>query len=291
MRRYKLAIHILVIFSIFNFVPVLAAPIAAQEVREACAADVADEGEDVIVVSKKRAEEDQDPWSGYHGLRQASPDSGSMSVQLSSSSQHPRMLPSTSNDASGVHQETTIPIQLPSSASGGTELTNTNPIQLMSSASGGTELPGHNTEPHFNLLTPDHEKSMSTNEIGPATPYESESESESAPSESSGEIRSKSLSKVHQWNQDVENFKSQRKVPPPRNDWQHEFQAQSKPQPKSVWGKLTSKSKKAFKKLASVTKGMFREMVDNPKLQIRISVTANDAVNAAERELQGTDQH
>ncbi|KAF8491595.1 hypothetical protein F5888DRAFT_1735144, partial [Russula emetica] len=120
MRRYKLAVHILAILSVFNFVPVLAAPISVQEAREACA-DVADGGEDVIIVSGKRAEEGQGTWSGYHGLTQASPGS-SMSVQLSTLSQDPPGSPSTSDHASGVHQETTSPIQLPSSSSGGTKL-------------------------------------------------------------------------------------------------------------------------------------------------------------------------
>ena len=120
MRRYKLAIHILVILSVFNLVPVLAAPVAVQEVREACA-DVADGGEGVIIVPGKRAEEGQDP------LTQASPG------QLSTSSPDPPGLPSTSDYASGVHQETTNPIQLPSSVSG--------EIQRPPCASGGTDLP------------------------------------------------------------------------------------------------------------------------------------------------------
>jgi hypothetical protein len=53
MRRYKLVANILVILSVFSFVPVLAAPIEIQEVREACA-DVADGGnsEDVIIVGR-----------------------------------------------------------------------------------------------------------------------------------------------------------------------------------------------------------------------------------------------
>ena len=68
MHRYKLVAHILVILSVFSFVPVLAAPIAIQEVREPCA-DVADgdNSEDVIIVSGERAEEGQDPWTAYHG--------------------------------------------------------------------------------------------------------------------------------------------------------------------------------------------------------------------------------
>jgi hypothetical protein len=131
MRRYKLAVHTLVILSIFNSMPVLAAPLAVQEVREACA-DVAEGGEDVVILSGKRADEGEDPWSGYHGLTPASPGSGSVSVQLSTSPQHPGS-PSASDYESGVHQETTNSIQLPSSASG--------EMQRPPYASGGTELP------------------------------------------------------------------------------------------------------------------------------------------------------
>ena len=135
-------------------------------------------------MSGKRAEEEEDLWTGSHGLTQASPDSGSMLVQLSSSSQHPRGPPSKSD------QSTTNPIQLTSSTSGRTELpwyssggtevptsdhasevhqSTTNPIRLPSSAtggierppyaSGGTELPWHSSdeaEPH--LLTPGHDR-------------------------------------------------------------------------------------------------------------------------------------
>jgi len=96
-----------------------------------------------------------------------------------------------------------------------------------------------------------------------------------------------SLGKLLQLIQEHEKSTPPSKVLPPWYDWQYKHQAQPKPQPKSVWGKLTSKSKKVFKKVASVTKSLFR----NPKLHIRISATANDAVNAAQRELQGTDQH
>src|SRR6266566_8400959 len=108
MRRYKLAIHILVILSVFNFVPALAAPAPVQEVRDACA-DVADGGENVIIVLGKRTEEGEDTWSGYHRLTQASRSSGSESDYLSTSSSQ-----STSNYASGIHQRTTTPIQLSS---------------------------------------------------------------------------------------------------------------------------------------------------------------------------------
>jgi hypothetical protein len=253
MCRYKLAVLILVLLSVFNFVPVFAAPVPVQEVREACA-DVADGGEDVIIVSGKRAEEGQDP------LTQASPG------QLSTSLPDPPGSPSTPDYASGVHQETTTPIQLPSSASG--------ELQRPPYASSGTELPWHSsvtddTEPH--LLTPGGEVQpgttseflpsssvrtktypfVSTTEIGPATP---------TPSESSDEITP---------------------APPSNVDPQ-------KPKPKSVWGKLTSKSKSLFRKLGRITKSLFSEMVDNPHLQIRISATTSGAVNEAQRKLQGT---
>ena len=117
MHRYKLAVHILVILSVFNFVPVLAAPIPVQKarVREACA-DVADGRKDVLIASAKRE-------VGQDSLTQASP--------------------SMSNYASGADQKTTNPIQLPSSASGGTELPWYRPgdIRRPSYAKGGTELP------------------------------------------------------------------------------------------------------------------------------------------------------
>lgn len=57
MRRYKIVTCILLILSLFGFV--LAAPVAIQEVREACA-DAVDEGENVIIqvgpVAGKRAD-------------------------------------------------------------------------------------------------------------------------------------------------------------------------------------------------------------------------------------------
>ena len=97
--------------------------------------------------SRKRAEEGQEPWSGYHGLTQASPGSGSMSAQLSTSPQDPPGSPSASDYASGFHQETTKPIQLPSPTSG--------ELRRPPYASGGIELPWYSsddTKPH--LLIP-----------------------------------------------------------------------------------------------------------------------------------------
>jgi hypothetical protein len=137
-RTFITVIHILVIPSFFKFVPVVAAPVPVQEVRGACSdvADVADGGDDQVIVSGKRTEEGQDP-SGYHGLTQASPGSRSMSVQLSTSPQDPPGSLSASDYASGVHQETTNPIQLPSSASC--------KIRRPPYASGGTELPWYSS--------------------------------------------------------------------------------------------------------------------------------------------------
>jgi hypothetical protein len=158
MRRHKLVVHILVILSVFNFLVVLAAPVPVQEVREACA-DVVDGGEDVIIMSRKRAEKMDHPWSGHHGLTQASPrsDSESDSDYPSTSLQHPPGLPSTSNYASGVDQETTNPIQQPSSespsaetrrppySSSGAELPWYGPGEMRrpSYASGRTDLPSY----------------------------------------------------------------------------------------------------------------------------------------------------
>ena len=109
MRRYKLAVHILVLLSVLSFVPVLAAPIPVREVREACA-DVADGGEDVITVMGKRAAKEKDSlsWS-----TQASPRSRSESDYLSTS----QGSSPTSGDASEIHRETSDSVQLPSSAS------------------------------------------------------------------------------------------------------------------------------------------------------------------------------
>src|SRR6266576_3847064 len=205
MRRYKLAVHILFILSVFNFVLVLTVPVPVQEVREAWA-DVVDGGQDVIIVSAKRADEGQDP-----ALTHASPG------QLLTSSPDPPGSPSTSDSASGVHQETTNPIQPPSSASG--------EIRRPPYASGGAELPWYSsgdTKPHRKTpggvqrvqpgttskflpsnsmrtktysFAPGHwEAKRPSTEIGPATP---------TPSESSDEIAPASSSKVlQQWEQE-----------------------------------------------------------------------------------------
>jgi hypothetical protein len=164
MRRYKLTIHILVILSVFNFV--LAAPIAV--LRKACA-DMADEGEDMRIVSGKRAEPRGDPWAG---LTPASPGSGSMSVQVtspgdsmsvassSSSPGSPPGPPPTSDHPSGVHQEMTNPIQVPSSAPGGHRpWYSLDDIRWSSYSPGGTALPWKSpgdTGPHS--ITPGRDR-------------------------------------------------------------------------------------------------------------------------------------
>ena len=176
MRRYKLAVHALVLFSVFNFVPALAAPIPVREVREA-RADVADRAEDVIIVMGKRAAKEEDSWSWS---TQASPRSGSESDYLSTS----RGSTPTSDDTSEIHHYTRDSIQLvspasdvigsPPPASGGTEQPYTtsktppassvrtrpvkwvpttgfepDPEEMQSSsyAKGGTELPWHSSQP------------------------------------------------------------------------------------------------------------------------------------------------
>ncbi|KAF8486549.1 hypothetical protein F5888DRAFT_1825122, partial [Russula emetica] len=135
------------ILSVFNFVPVLAFPVPVQEVREACA-DVADGSEDVIIMSGKRAEEGEDPSSGYHGSTQASLGPGSMLVQSLTSSQDLAGSPSTSNYASGVHQKMTNLIQLPSSTSGRTGLPwySSGGMQRPLYASGRTELSWYSSD-------------------------------------------------------------------------------------------------------------------------------------------------
>jgi hypothetical protein len=59
MRRYKIVACILLILSVFGFV--LAAPVAIQEVREACADAAVDEDENVIIGWGKRASEEEQP--------------------------------------------------------------------------------------------------------------------------------------------------------------------------------------------------------------------------------------
>ncbi len=57
MRRYKIVACIILILSAFGFV--LAAPVAVQEVREACT-DAVDGGDNVIIESGKRADHSEE---------------------------------------------------------------------------------------------------------------------------------------------------------------------------------------------------------------------------------------
>jgi hypothetical protein len=204
----------------------------------------------VITVSGKRAEVGQDP------LTQASP--GQLSTSLPGSPGSP----STSDYASGVHQETTNPIQLPSSASG--------EMRRPPYASGGTELPWNSlddTESH--LLTPgsggvQQVQPGTTSELPPPSsmrtetyPFVANTEiGPATPSESSGEISQAPAS----WSKEL--------TPWEKGEYLAD-QTPTKPQPKSALGKLASKSKSFFRKLAKISKSLVSEMVDNPKLQLR----------------------
>jgi hypothetical protein len=118
MRRYKIVACILLILSIFSFV--LAAPVAVQELRKACA-DAVDGSEDVKIGSGKRAEvqdSEEDPMKEWLAQAQQEPSSSSSSQDQGSSS--------APNYASGTHPNPSFspgeskPPQL--STSGGTEL-------------------------------------------------------------------------------------------------------------------------------------------------------------------------
>jgi hypothetical protein len=328
MRRYKL-VHILVILSVFNFVPVLAAPVPAQGVREVCA-DMADGGEDVVIVSGKRAlQEGQVPesqglaqgsgGSWYYEWTPGSQDSGSwhhvwsqspgsMSVQSSTSPQHPPS-PSASDDAS---QLPSGEMRRPPYASGGTELPwYSSGMQRPSSASGGTILPSYRPDSGgVQQVQPE-----TANKLQPASsvrtktyPWVAATKIEPASSSSGGggvqQVQPGTTSKFlpsssartktypfvstteigpatptpSESSDEITPAPSSNVVPP----------KQPTPQPKNVLNKLTSKSKSLFRKLGRITKSLFSEMVDNPHLQIRISATTSGAVNAAQRELLGT---
>jgi hypothetical protein len=250
MRRYKLAVHIiLVVLSVFNFVPVLTAPVQVREVREACA-DVAVRSGDVVVVSGKRAEEGQDP------LTQASPS------HVSALSSDPQGSLSTSDH---IHQETTNPIEPPSSPSpsgeirrpeyalgganvpwyskGDPELHQISPggVQQIQPGLMSKPQPGYSVRTKTYPFAPGHwgantGQATGNTEIGPATP-----------SESSGEI-----------------------APASPNKLEDLTQIDAEPQkPQSKLSKLVSKSKSFFRKLGQISKSLFREMVDNPHVQFR----------------------
>ncbi|KAF8490077.1 hypothetical protein F5888DRAFT_1743057 [Russula emetica] len=95
MRRYKLVACILLILSIFSFV--LAAPVAVQELRKACA-DAVDGSENVKIGSGKRADvqdSEEDPMKEWLAQAQHEPSSSSSSQDQGSSS--------APNYASGTH--------------------------------------------------------------------------------------------------------------------------------------------------------------------------------------------
>jgi hypothetical protein len=138
MRRYKIVACILLILSVFSFV--LAAPVAVQEAREACA-DVVDGGDNVIIGSGKRADvQEEDPL-----LAQAQQDPSSSSDWRSTPSQD-QGSSSAPNYASGTHPNPSLSSgdSKPSllSTSGGTKVL-WNPL-----AEGGANLiqPGTSTE-------------------------------------------------------------------------------------------------------------------------------------------------
>ena len=233
MRRYKLAVHILVILSVFNCVPVHAAPVPVRGVREV----------------------GQDPRPGYQGLTQASPGPGS---------------PSVSDSASGVHQKTTRPIQPPSSASGemqrppyasgGTELPWYSPgeIRRPPYAKGGTEMPwyssGEMRKPPYakgGTELPWYSKpatSVRTKPAGewvPTTEPASSSSGRITPASSSGKVRPPSVPPPSEQIPPA----SSSKVHPLSGQEGHLSQTpteQSKPQSKSFWSNLASKSKSLF---------------------------------------------
>jgi len=100
MRRYKIVACILLIFSVFGFV--LAAPAVVQEVREACA-DAVDGGDNVIIGSGKRAE-DEEPLSAQPLPEQELTSSNSWSTPAQRSSTAPefaRMIQPSPSFSSG----------------------------------------------------------------------------------------------------------------------------------------------------------------------------------------------
>ena len=73
------------------------------------------------------------------------------------------------------------------------------------------------------------------------------------------------------------------KVPPPIG----QTPTEEPEQPKGVLKNLADKAKGFWSKLSKVSKSLFREMLDSP-MQIRSSATDGGAMNAAQRESQGT---
>jgi hypothetical protein len=111
--RFKIVACILCILSVFSFV--LAAPVPVREVREACA-DAVEGGENVIIVSGKRAPRG-DPYEGteedLYPTDLYSPDSPDTELGTS-----PSQSPSPPDHASGSHSTVDMPSS-PSPSSGG----------------------------------------------------------------------------------------------------------------------------------------------------------------------------
>lgn len=127
MRRYKIVACTLLTLSIFSFV--LAAPVAIQEVREACA-DAVDDGDNVIIQSWKRAEDSepllaQQPSSSpsssgecnhrrcphQAGLTSWNPEGEAKLIQPGSSTE---TLPASSSNVKTVKWAPTMEVKLPS---------------------------------------------------------------------------------------------------------------------------------------------------------------------------------
>jgi hypothetical protein len=98
MRLYKMAACIFPILSVFSFV--LAAPVAVQGIREACA-DAVDGGKYAIIGSGKRAEVDVEEEDPLLAQAQQEPSLSSSSDLQSTPSQH-QGSSSASNYASGT---------------------------------------------------------------------------------------------------------------------------------------------------------------------------------------------
>jgi len=127
MRRYEIVAYILLILSVFG--SVLAAPVAVQDVREACA-DAGDEGDNMIIGSGKRAEvqEEEDPLLGTQqepsSSSSSSSDWGSTLSQYQGSSSAPNYASVANPNPSFLSSESR---PAPLSTSGGTEVSWNNP--------------------------------------------------------------------------------------------------------------------------------------------------------------------
>ena len=128
MRRYKIVACILLILSLFSFV--LAAPISIREIREA-RTDAVDGGNNMIIGSEKRGQEDGEPLL-------AGQEPSSSSTGWSTPSQH--------QGSSSVPDYYGGTLTNPSSSSGESK-------PLLSSTSGGTEL-SWNSEGKGKLIQP-----------------------------------------------------------------------------------------------------------------------------------------